>query len=117
MHHQCPPTKDENAFQPRPFVGTDSINTGIVRSASSLVGSDLTTSDYAELESRWIDRTLALLAGLRRVDSLTGGEIIGRKSGNYSGILIPYFHPGTDHVREYRLAGISPTWNTTGLAI
>jgi predicted P-loop ATPase len=60
------------------------------------------------LESRWIDRTIAIRAGLRRVDSLTGGEIIGRKSGHYSGILIPYFHPGSDHIREYRLRRDQP---------
>jgi len=48
------------------------------------------------LESRWIDRALADRAGLRRVASLTGGEVIGRKSGNYAGILIPYYHPGSD---------------------
>jgi hypothetical protein len=46
---------------------------------------------------------LALLGGLRRVDSLTGAEIVGRKNGNYAGIVIPYFQPGSDHVREYRL--------------
>jgi hypothetical protein len=34
---------------------------------------------------------------------LTGAEIVGRKSGNYAGIVIPYFHPGSDQVREYRL--------------
>jgi hypothetical protein len=37
------------------------------------------------------------------VDSLTGGEIVGRRGGDYSGILIPYFHPGSDQVRDYRL--------------
>ena len=47
-------------------------------------------------------------ARLRRVDSLTGGEIVGRKSGNYAGILIPYFHPGSDRVREYRLRRDQP---------
>ena len=66
-------------------------------------GSDLTIQDYAELEARWIDRTLAIQAGFRRVDSITGGEIVGRKGGNYSGIVIPYFRPGSDHVREHRL--------------
>ena len=55
------------------------------------------------LEARWIDRELASRARLRRADSLTGGEIVGRKGGNYSGILIPYFHPDSDQVREYRL--------------
>lgn len=71
-------------------------------SASRVVGSDLTISDHAELEARWIDSTMAFRAGLRRVDSLTGAEIVGRKSGNYAGILIPYVHPGSDQVREYR---------------
>ena len=66
-------------------------------------GSDLTIQDYAELEARWIDRTLAIQAGFRRVDSITGGDIVGRKGGNYSGIVIPYFRPGSDHVREHRL--------------
>ena len=65
-------------------------------------------SDYAALESRWIDRTLADSAFLRRVDSLTGGEVVGRKSGNYAGIVIPYFHPGSDRVREYRLRRDQP---------
>jgi hypothetical protein len=43
-----------------------------------------------------------------RVDALTGAEVIGRKSGNYAGILIPYFHPGSDDVREYRLRRDQP---------
>jgi len=30
-------------------------------------------------------------------------EIVGRKGGDYSGIAIPYFHPGSDQVRDYRL--------------
>ena len=47
---------------------------------------------------------MAWRAGLRRVDSLTGGEIVGRKGGgDYSGILLPYFHPGSNQVRDYRL--------------
>src|SRR5690242_21048768 len=29
--------------------------------------------------------------------------MVGRKSGNHVGIVIPYFHPGSDQVREYRL--------------
>ena len=60
------------------------------------------------MESRWIDRALADRAGLRRVDSLTGGEVIGRKSGNYAGIIIPYHHPGSDHIRDYRLRRDQP---------
>jgi predicted P-loop ATPase len=80
---------------------------GVSRS-SSLVGSNLTTSDYSDLESRWIDRSLSIRAGLRRVDSLAGAEIIGRKNGNYAGVVIPYFHPGSGSVREYRLRRDQP---------
>jgi hypothetical protein len=68
-----------------------------------LIGSDLTPGDYAALEARWIDRELADRARLRRVDSLSGGDIVGRKGSEYSGLIIPYFRPGTDHVRDYRL--------------
>ena len=72
-------------------------------SGSISVGSDLTPADRATLAARWIDPKLARLARLRRVDSLTGGEIAGRRSSNYSGIVIPYFRPGSDQVRDYRL--------------
>ena len=64
-------------------------------SASTVPGSDLTIQDYAELEARWIDRTLAIQAGFRRVDSITGAEFVGRKGGNYAVIVIPYFRPGS----------------------
>jgi hypothetical protein len=76
----------------------------------------LTVQDFAALEARWIDRGLALQAGLRRVDSLTGGEIVGRNGGNYTGIVIPYFHPGSDQVREYRLRRDHPDleYDSTG---
>jgi predicted P-loop ATPase len=74
-----------------------------VRSTATAVASDLTSQDFADLEARWIDRRLAFQAGLRRVDSITGGEIVGRKGGNHAGIVIPYFQPGSDQVREYRL--------------
>ena len=96
IHHHDPQTKDESAIRHRPLVGSEHVESG-------LIGSDLTTADYAALEERWIDRELANRAGLRRADSMTGGEVVGRKGGNYAGILIPYFHFGSDQVREYRL--------------
>jgi len=101
IHRDCAQTKDNTAAERGSFVAGDPLDHARVCSAPSRVGSDLTTSDFFELESRWIDRVRALQAGLRRVDSLMAGEIVGRKSGNNAGILIPYFHPGSDQVREY----------------
>ena len=69
-------------------------------SGSGSIGHDLTPADLAKLEMRWIDPDLARRAGLRRVDSLTGAEIVGRKGGDYSGIAIPYFAPGSERVRD-----------------
>ena len=90
-------TESETAALVRPLGGLEYVG-------SSHVGSDLTPADHAALESRWIDSDTARRAGLRRVDSLTGGEIVGRKGGgDYSGILVPYFHAGSDQVRDYRL--------------
>ena len=108
IHHHGTQTKDENAFEGPPLVAGDLVDQGGVFRSSSLVGSDLTSSDFAELESRWIDRDLGVRAGLRRVDSLAGAEITGRKNGNYAVLLIPYFHPGSACVREYRLRRDQP---------
>jgi hypothetical protein len=69
-------------------------------------GSPVTDADYLNLERRWITRDLAVAAGIRRVDSVTGAEFVGRRDygdGKYAGLLIPYAMPGTDFVREYRL--------------
>ena len=108
IHHQDPQRKDENALGSPAFVGCEhsgDVNQG--RDANP-IGFGLTEADYKALEGRWIDRRLAERARLRRVDSLTGGEAIGRKSGNYAAILIPYFHPASDCVREYRLRRDQP---------
>jgi hypothetical protein len=69
----------------------------------NLVGLELSPTDLAALESRWVDRQTAESAFLRRVDSWTGAQLVGRKGGDYAGITIPYFAPGDRHVREYRL--------------
>jgi len=69
----------------------------------NLIGAELSATDLAALESRWVDRPLAQSAFLRRVDSWTGAQLVGRKGGDYAGIAIPYFAPGDRHVREYRL--------------
>ena len=103
IHHQDPQRKDENALGVHAFVGCEQSTETIKCRGAGLIGSGLTDADYAALESRWIDRGLADRARLRRVDALTGAEAIGRKSGDYSGLLIPYFHSESNQVREYRL--------------
>jgi hypothetical protein len=108
MHHIEPQRKDESGFVREAFGDLGHVPEGAPVAAPKLIGSDPTPADYAALEARWIDRGLAERAQLRRADSLTGAEIIGRKNGNYAGILIPYFHPGSDHVREYRLRRDQP---------
>ena len=108
IHHIEPQTKDESVFGRESFGDLGHVPEGAPIAAPKLLGSDLTPADYAALESRWIDRGLAERAQLRRADSLTGAEVIGRKSGNYAGIIIPYFYPGSDQVREYRLRRDQP---------
>jgi hypothetical protein len=71
-----------------------------------LFGTPLTEADLALLAHSGISRDLAEAARLRRVDSPTGAEMMGRNgaSGDYAGILFPYMWPGTNgDVREYRL--------------
>jgi hypothetical protein len=101
IHHQRPPIDADKG----PLAGQLG---GLEQIRISPIGSDLTAADFAALEARWIDPELARRARLRRVDSLTGGEIVGRKGGNYSGILIQYFHPGSNQAREYRLRRDQP---------
>jgi hypothetical protein len=103
IHHDGPQRKDESALGGTRFTTPTDVGKGAAQTKPDPIGSDLTPSDYAALESRWIDREMADRGGLRRVDSLTGGDIVGHRSGNYSGILIPYFMPGGNSVREYRL--------------
>jgi predicted P-loop ATPase len=110
IHHQQPQRKDENSLGDRAPVGIEPNCASSPRILSTPVGSDLTEADFAALEARWIDRALADHARLRRVDSLTGAQVVGRRAGNYAGILIPYFHPESDHVREYRLRRDQPDY-------
>jgi hypothetical protein len=80
----------------------------------NLIGSGLSIADLAALEARWIDRPLAEAALLRRVDSFTGAHLVGRHSGDYAGIAIPYFTPGSRQVREYRLRRDRPDLEASG---
>jgi uncharacterized protein DUF3854 len=73
------------------------------------IGDPLTGRDFAWLEASWITPELAEAAGLRRVDSFTGREIIGHKGkANCAGILFPYTWPGSPQVRDYRLRRDEP---------
>lgn len=108
IHHLGLQIKDENAFSGSEFVGGEQSLEAIPRGDAKPLGYELNAADYSALEARWIDRTLAERARLRRVDSLTGGEIVGRRNGNCAGILIPYFHPGSNRVRDYRLRRDQP---------
>ncbi len=72
---------------------------------ANLAGGPLNDTDYGGLEKRWITRELADAALLRRVNSLEGAEHVGRegRSGDYSGILIPYVWPGENYVHTERI--------------
>jgi predicted P-loop ATPase len=66
-------------------------------------GGDLNEGDYRRLAERAISRELADEAGIRRVDSLTGRDMFGRRQGNLAGLIIPNVFPGEGRIREYRL--------------
>ena len=69
-----------------------------------LPGSSLTPADLDALARCGISTELAQQALLRRVDSFSGAELVGRNGrGDYGGIIFPYIWPGEDDVREYRL--------------
>jgi predicted P-loop ATPase len=94
---------DGNRYRERPLVERIDLARAERATPFNLPGSELSLGDFAALEGRWIDRSLAEAAFLRRVDSFTGSQLVGRRGGDYSGIAIPYFAPGSQQVREYRL--------------
>jgi hypothetical protein len=100
LHHQS--TEAENLLGRRPFSDSNHSGCNTPTATASLAGVNLTSVDHPAPESRWIDPVLAERTGLRQFDALAGGEIIGRKSDDYDGILIPYSLFGSDRVREYR---------------
>jgi hypothetical protein len=77
IHQNGGQIKAENVFGGDPFVQPADIPEAIPLRLPNKVGSDLTAADYSALDARWIDRGLADCAHLRRVDSMTGGEIVG----------------------------------------
>jgi len=72
-------------------------------------GTDLNENDLAKLEAAWIPAELARLAMLRRVSSLDGAQMMGRKHGdNCAGIIFPYVWPGESSGRADRLRRDTP---------
>jgi hypothetical protein len=70
----------------------------------NLPGTELNEQDLAKLEQSWIPADLAAMAQLRRVTSMDGAQLVGRKPGdNCAGVIFPYFWPGDTSPREYRL--------------
>jgi hypothetical protein len=70
----------------------------------NLPGTDLTTRDLEKLAACGIPAEIARQALLRRVNSVEGGQLVGRNgAGDYSGIAYPYLWPGQLGPREYRL--------------
>src|SRR5262249_39716087 len=71
----------------------------------------LRDSDFASLEQSYIDRSMAEAAGIFRVDSFKGAEIVGKPNSSYSdysGLVFPYRLPESTDVREYRLRRDNP---------
>lgn len=71
----------------------------------------ITTSDLQMLKFCFVTEEIAIQAKLRRVDSITGAEIVGRKATayfDYTGIIFPYFLPEQSFPREYRLRRDKP---------
>ena len=84
-----------------------------------LAGQPLTQDDFRSLEtSSWIDPETAILAGLRRVDSLLLVKCSDerRRSSELLRILFPYVLPGQVHPHSIAFDAISLNtgWERTG---
>ncbi len=74
-------------------------------------GEPLTDKDIESLAASFITKQIAEHAGLRRVSDEEGAALVGRRrSGetSYTGVIFPYFLPGNDNPREYRLRRDEP---------
>jgi hypothetical protein len=81
----------------------------------TIPGTELTEQDLAKLEAAWIPAELAAGALLRRVTSVDGAQLVGRKPGdNCAGVIFPYVWPGEASAREYRLRRDTPDLKMEG---
>jgi hypothetical protein len=79
-----------------------------------MFGSELTKQDLQELADCYITQALAERAGIWRVTSAEGSEIVGRNGKpGYEGLIFPYFWPGESQPREYRLRRDHPDLERT----
>jgi P4 family phage/plasmid primase-like protien len=70
---------------------------------------NLTNEDFQRLEDGYIPRELVDRAGIYRVDTIAGAELVGRNlRESYAGIVFPYTWPGSKETRESRLRRDSP---------
>lgn len=69
----------------------------------------LTPQDLATLERCYITPELANQAGIFRVLSRRGAELVGRRDdASYGGVAFPYCWPSEDSARDYRLRRDTP---------
>ena len=71
-----------------------------------LPGDHPTPDDVRRLcDGSWLTPELVEAARVRRVDDATARALVGRNgtAGKYQGLAFPYFLPGEEHVREYRV--------------
>ena len=83
----------------------------IVSALSKLAGEKPTATDTRRVcEDSWLTPDLVDRARIRRVDDAEGRELVGRngKAGEYQGLAFPYFVPGQNAVREYRIRRDNP---------
>lgn len=81
---------------------------------------NLTKTDLDKLAGEFITPQLAELAKLFRVDSLTSANLLGRKPTareDLSGVMFPYFYPGENNPRQYRLRLDNPLKDANGKII
>src|SRR5947209_4270127 len=78
-------------------------------SASVDARSEITAQDFALFARCYITREGTEQARLFRVDTHEGARLVGRNGGgDYAGIVFPYYWPGSDSPREYRLRRDKP---------
>jgi len=76
---------------------------------------NLSQTDLLNLKNSFINEPLARQMNLFRVDSSEGGQLVGRNgTGDYSGIIFPYFLPGKDTPCENRLRRDNPEIERSG---